>query len=375
MQEVNRSRIEIIGDFSRYSLIGLLVINILASFAILFINAEGFFLGQKIAGTPADVYAVGLILVTAFLMFCLYKKTKGYAIIALVYGIIWFIDGFLTVLYYNNQVPPALYWLVLLLSVMLFCTTLAGKSGKPTESYGKSVFAIFSEKPRTGLLLSAVVLLCFLILTSISMMTDEHETNDYLYAVEIIPDTPLHNITLMMPLPSAISRNIAEGDDRGNPFPYFRNYSQSVVETENGTMLKITADSIEKPGEGLPQEPAGLYLDFFTENPVNYSYPLETEPLLVQKFSPKRSVCADKKFRRHLTGNTPLICLVHESALYAVFETAPGSRTSITVSLDGTRMVSSSGSPKNHGYQDSVSITVSGNASGWYSATGSLLAG
>ena len=206
-------------------------------------------------------------------------------------------------------------------------------------------------------------------------MNYEHETNDYLYAVEINPETPLHNVTIMIPLPSTISKNISDGNDMGNAFPNFRNYSQSVVETENGTMLKITADSVEKPGDGLPQEPAGVYLDFFTSNPINYSYPLGHEPVLLPKFSPETSVCKDKKFQRILTGNTPSTCLIYESTIYAVFETAPTSRTIITVSFDGTRMSSSPGSPKNHGYQDSISVTFSGDAGGWCNATGTLIAG
>jgi hypothetical protein len=375
MQQINRSRIEFIGDISRYSLIGLLIINILSPFVILFINPEDFFLGQKIAGTPAQVYALGLILVTTLVIFCLFKKSKGYAIIALVYGIFWFVNGYLTVLYYNNQVPPAMYWLVLLLSVILFSTALHTRSGKPAGPYEKNAYTIFSENPRAGLLLSAGVLLCFLFFTSVSMMNYEHETNGYTYEVEINPETPLHNVTLMLPLPSAISGDISFGDDMGNAFPYFRNLSQSVVETENGTMIKITADSVEKPGDRLRQEPAGLYLDFFTETPINYSYPLEQGTVLLPKFSPEPSVCKDKKFQRRLTGNTPSTCLAYASTMFAVFETAPTSRTIITVSFDGTHMISSSISSKNHGYQDSISAGFSGNADGWYNASGSLLAG
>jgi len=374
MQQATRSRIGFIGDFARYSLIGLLVINILSPFAILFINPEAFFLGQKIAGTPAQVYALGLILVTTLLVFCLYKKFRGFAVIALVYGMIYFINGYLTIRFYSSQFPPAIYWLILLLSVIVFGTTLI-QSGKPAEPCKRSICTVFAEKPFAGLLLSAGVLLCFLLFTSISLMNYEHETNDYLYAVEINPETPLHNVTLLVPLPSAISKNISEVNDIENAFPYFKNYSQSIVETENGTMLKITADTVEKPGDRYPREPAGFYLDFFAPNPINYSYPLEQGTVLLPKFSPEISACKDKKFQRIVAGNIPSTCLVYGSTLYAAFETAPASRTTITVSFDGTRRISPSGSPKNHGYQDSISATFSGNASGWYTATGTLLAG
>jgi hypothetical protein len=372
MQQINRSRIEFIGDISRYSLIGLLIINILSPFVILFINPEAFFLGQKIAGTPALVYALGLFLVTALVMFCLYKKSKGYAFIALAYGVFYFINGYLTVLYYNSQVPTAIYWLILLLSVILFGTTLLIQSGKPAETYEKNIYTVFAEKPFAGVLLSAGVLLCFLLSMSISLMNYEHETNNYLYVVKIDPETPLHNVTLMMPLPSGISRNLTKGD---LIVPYITNYSQSVVETKNGTMIKITADSIEKPDDGLPQESVLIYQSFFTANPINYSSPLEHEPVLLPKFSPEPSVCTGKKFQRISMGKTPLTCSVYGSTMYAVFETAPSSRTMITVSFDGEHIISSSGSPKSDGYQDSISVTFSGNAGGWYNASGNLLAG
>ncbi len=222
MQEGEGSRIGFIGDFSRYSLIGILIVNILSPFVIIFINPEVFFLGQKIAGTLAQVYALGLILITTLLVFSLYKKSKGYAFIALAYGTIYFVNGYLIAGYYNGQVPPAIYWLILVLSVMVFCTTLIIQSGKPVEPYKKSICRVFADKPYAGLLLSLTVLICFLLFTSISLSSYQKEFDTYLYQVEIYPDTPLYNVTLMMPLPSAISGNIADGNNWGNDFPGFQ---------------------------------------------------------------------------------------------------------------------------------------------------------
>ena len=375
MEQANRPRIEFIGDIFRYSLLGLLVINILSPFAILFINPEAFLLGQKIAGTPAQVYALGLILVTAFVIFCLYKKIKGYAFIAFAYGVFYFINGYLVIRYYNGQFPPPIYWLILSLSVILVCTTFIIRSGKPAGTNEKSIYTVLTEKPYAGLLLSLGVLLCFLLFISISLMNYERETNEYSYVVTINPGTPLYNVTLVLPLPSAISKNISQGNDFGNAFPYFRNYSQSVVETENGTMIKITADSMEKPAGGLRQGSAGVYQSFFTENPINYSYPLEHEPVLLPKFFPGQIVCTGKNFQQISMRKTPSVCLAYGSTIYASFDTDPSSQTTITVSVYGTRTISSSGPPKSDGYEDSMSVTFSGNATGWYNVTGTLLAG
>jgi len=374
MQETNRSRIEFIGDLSRYSLIGLLLINILSPFVILFINPEAFFLGQKIAGASAHVYAIGLLIVTALVMFCLYKKTKGYAIIALAYGIWYFINGYLTVLYYNNQVPALIHWLILLLSVILFGTTLLVKSEKPAEPYEKSAYTIFSKNPRAGLLLSAGVLLCFLLVTSIGLLSYQKEYNTCTYQIEIDPDTPLHNVTLMVPLPPGISQDIGSEDLTGSSLPYFSNYSQSIVETKNGTIIKITADSIVKPDNGLPLNPVILYHSILVEGALDSSSPPDTQPVLSPESSSEPTPCSNVQFHGMLSGDKPKDCSRYESGIYAAFETEPASQTLITVSFDRTRMISSSQSPRRDAFQEHITATIFGSADGWYYAKGVILA-
>lgn len=373
MPEENRHRIELILDFSRYSLIGLLVFNILSAFIIPFINAEAFFLGQKIAGTPAVAYAVGLFLVTVILMFCLYRKSKGYGLVTLVYGMVFFINGYLSVVYYGRQIPTAIHWLILVLSVIVFASTLLIPTGKPAGTDEKRIPAVFTENPRAGLLLSAGVLLCFVLFNAFSMMNYQYETNTYLYLIEIDPETPLHNVTLMLPLPSMISHTITAGELNGNSLPYFVNYSQSVVETKNGTMIKIMVDSIEKPKDEQPLNPIRLYYREIVPGPINSSFPLDHEPVLVPKFSPEPSPCTGKSFERIAMRENPLACSDYGSTLYAAFETTPVSQTTITVSFDGSRVISSSGPAKRSGYEDSISLAFSGNTGGWYNAPGTLL--
>jgi hypothetical protein len=375
MHQANRSGIGFIGDISRYSLIGLLIINILSPFFILFINPEAFFLGQKIAGTPALAYALGLFLVTALVMFSLYKKSKGYAVIALVYAMIFFINGYLIVLDNNGRFPPPIYWLILVLSAIVCGTTLSVPPKKPAGRSEKSILAVFADKPSAGLVLSAGVLVCFLLFMSFSLMNYQYETNNYLYLVEIDPQTPLSHVTLILPLPSGISRTVTDSDLIGSSHAYFTNYSQSLVETENGTMIKITADSLERDTGFLEKEPVQLYQSILIPGPINSSFPLEHEPVLTPKFLPELSECTGEKFQRIVSGNTPSTCRVYGSAMYALFETAPSSQTTITVSFDGEHMISSSGPPKSDGYQDSISVTVLGNAAGWYNARGTLLTG
>ena len=374
MPVANRSSIEFIRDFSRFSLIGLLLINLLSPFAILFINPEAFFLGQKIAGTGAVAYALGLILVTAILIFCLYFKTKGYAAFAFIYGIIWFVNGYLTVLYYNNQVPPAIYWLILLLSVVLAGTSLLSRTGKPAGPHDKSGQTIFEKNPRIGLLLSVCVLACFLLYSSIGLISYQKEYNTWTYRIEIDADTPLHNVTLIVPLPPDISQEINSNEMTGSNLPYFTNYSQSVIETQNGTMLKITADSIERPGQGVPDGPLQLYYNIMAEGEGSSASIPVNQPLLLPEGGVfGQASCSDMQFQGALSGNNPAECSRYESGFFAEFETNPASQTIIIVSFDHTRMISSSQSPRRDAFQEYITASISGSADGWYDAPGSIL--
>lgn len=375
MQEANRSRTEFIREISRYSLIGLLIINILSPFAILFINPEAYLFGQKIAGTSAVVYALGFILVTVLVMVCLFQKTKGNEVIALVYGVIYFISGYLNVLNITGQSPPAIYWLVLAVSVFLSGATLLNASGGPAGKYGKSISTVFTEKPFARVLVIIAVFFCFLLYSSIVLLTYEKEYNSYVYQIEIEPAASLHNVTLMVPIPSRISQNITDGDLVGSSLPDFTNYSQSVVETENGTMIRITADSIEKPETGSPDHSIRLYQSIAVTGPVNPVNPLDREPMLFSKYPPEPSSCTDKTFRGIAFDKRALNCSVYESGIFASFWTSPASQTIITVSVERERMISSSQSPRREGYQESIRATITGSADGWYNASGNLLTG
>lgn len=375
MQEVNRYRIESIREFFRYSLIGLLLINILSPFVILFINPEGFFLGQKITGTPALVYAMGFFLITALVMISLYKKSKGYAFVALVYGIIFYINGYLNVLNNNGQIPPAIFWLILVCSLILSGVTLLNPSGKQEISREISTSTIFTEKSLAGLFVVAGVFLCFILYMSISLMMYQYETNDCAYRIEIDPDTPLHNVTLMIPYPFRISENIATiGTLIGNSPPCFTNYSQSVVETENGPMIRITADSMGKDQNSSPQIPLSLYQNFFVQGPLTSSDSPDHRSVLSPKSTSEPVSCSDTQFQKMSSGQKSSDCSRYESRMYAAFETDPASQTSITVSFDRMRMISSSQSPRRDAFQERITATISGNAKGWYNASGSLLA-
>jgi len=376
MRQATRSRIEFIGDISRYSLIGLLTFNFLSLFVILFIDPEAFFLGQKIAGTPALVYALGLFLVTALVMFCLYNKIRGNEFIALAYGVFYFINGYLTILYYNSQVPTLIHWLILVLSIILSAVTLFNRPGKSAEKNEKATYTVFTEKPFARVLVIIGAIFCFLLYSSIAVITYEKEYNSYVYQIEIDPAAPLHNVTLMIPYPFGISQNITSVENlTGYSAPYFTNYSQSIVETENGKMIKITADSMEKLDTELPLDSVRLYQSILVTGPINSVYPLDREPVLLPKYSPEPYPCDERENQRNLPGKIPLNCSVYESKIFASFETAPSSQTIITVSLDGERMISSSRSPRMEGYTDSITATVSGSAEGWYNVSGSLLAG
>ncbi|MFA4878100.1 MAG: hypothetical protein WC586_11875 [Methanoregula sp.] len=372
MLEANRYRIELIREISRYSLIGLLIINILSPFVIIFINPEAYLLGQKIAGPPALVYALGLFLITTFVMFCLSTKTKGNEVIALVYGVIFFINGYLNTLNITGRNPPAMYWFILAVSVLLSGATLLNAYGGSKREHNKKISTVFMEKPFAGLTVAAVVFLCFVLFTAFSLLMYQFETNDYDYQIGIDPDTPLHNITLLLPYPSGFFKNNTQAEIRVGESPwYFTNYSQSVVETKTGPMLKITADSLEKQQNESSQGPVQLYQRFLDEgahSSPSFSY---RQPVLSPQHPPEPASCSETQFQEILPVNTP-DCSRFESGIYAAFETDPASHTVITASFNRMHMISSSHSPQRDESRERITTMISGSGNGWYNASGVL---
>ncbi|MEI7857985.1 MAG: hypothetical protein WCH85_10845 [Methanomicrobiales archaeon] len=269
-----------------------------------------------------------------------------------------------------------IHWLILVLSIILSVVTLFNLSGKSAENNEKATCTVFTENPSARVLVIVGAIFCFLLYSSIAVITYENEYNSYIYQIEIDPAAPLHNVTLMIPYLFGISQNITTVENLiGYSAPYFTNYSQSIVETKNGKMIKITADSIEKLDTELPLDQVGLYQSILVKGPINSVYPLDHEPVLLPKYSSEPFPCDEREYQRNLPGKIPLNCSVYESKIYASFETAPSSQTIIMVSLDGERMISSSRPPRREGYTDSITATVYGRAEGWYNVSGSLLAG
>jgi hypothetical protein len=307
-------------------------------------------------------------------MICLYKKTKGFALLAFAYGLWYFINGYLTVMYFERQVPTTIHWLVFVSSVIVFGSTLLIMFGNPSVPEEKKIRSIFERNPRAGLLLSAGALLCFLFMSVLVPINHQKETNTYTYLIDIDSESPLHNVTLMLPLPSRISRKVTGGELYGSSLPDFTNYSQSVIKTKNGTLIQIKADSIEPPEDEQPLDPVGqplntvqLYYVANVPGPEISAYPLNHEPILEPKYELEPSSCTGKTFERIALWELPQACWVYGSTAYASFETEPASRTTITVYFDGSQ--------ERQGYEDSISLSISGNAGGWYNATGTLLAG
>ncbi|MEN6443089.1 MAG: hypothetical protein ABFC71_04975 [Methanoregula sp.] len=325
----------------------------------------------------AQVFSIVFLLITVSVMNCIYKITKGNEIIVLIYGMIFFIDGYLNTQKFNDAlIPPAIYWIILILSVILFGATLLTRKEKPILGNEKTGPVFLTQKPFMIQLLIIGVFLCFVLFMFINFISYEKETDSYLYLIEINPDAPLYNVTFMVPFPLGPSQNITNIENlNGNFPPYFMNYTQSIVDTENGKMIKITADTIEKQNYDVVEEPVRLYQRFPVSNSIDSSFPLDHEPVLLPKFSLTPSSCSDKNYQRDLIGKMPLNCSVYGSKMYAAFDTVPTSQTTITVYLEGTRMISSSINPRREGYQDSISTNIYGGADGWNSASGSLLSG
>ncbi|MGC1122031.1 MAG: hypothetical protein WBA22_13150 [Candidatus Methanofastidiosia archaeon] len=185
-------------------------------------------------------------------------------------------------------------------------------------------------------------------------------TSEYYYQIQIEPDSPLNEVILYIPLPifsnvSLVGDNIEAGNVQ-KP----ERFQCSVVTTEYGTMLKITADHIDEPSVITVLLPA--------DDTINTKNPLHSEMVLFPKYGLVQVPC---DFPHPEKWGTQLACFEYQTVLYA--EYAPEGPLTVSVTLEGRNTWWVLGWSGNS-YRDQILVTVNGE-SGWQSVRGELVQG
>ncbi|MBE0516378.1 MAG: hypothetical protein IBX41_03150 [Methanophagales archaeon] len=255
---------------------------------------------------------------------------------------------------------------------------------------------------RRSTLLAIGILVVVLVVAGLWMyhshgLYEKSYRSEYYYHVTLRTDSILYNVTLYVPVPliedeSRIGDAIVTGKAS---IP--AEWDCSIVETEHGTMLKISVEKIVpefrslpvplEPGEEPKAVPEENVSDAFSEDtpvlipneiivqlPVDHEIstknPLGNEPLLSPMYNVTRVTCDFPDGQ-----DTRVNCSSYESRIYADYAAAsPHAEVSIYIDLNGRNSWWVYGWSSN-GYRDRIITTFTGEQHGWHVASGELLAG
>ncbi len=225
----------------------------------------------------------------------------------------------------------------------------------------------------------------------------ESYRSEYNYRITLETDSALKNLTFYIPLPifkeesqigaEIIVGNVSKPDD----------WNFSIVETEHGKMLKITAREFVPEYHSLPipiepgKEPTELpkpniSSTFSQDTPVltskeisvvlqaghdiNTKNPIGNESLL----APEYNLTLSSYDVPYPEGRTPPIVHKYESRIYADYTASPGAKISVYVMLEGTNSWWVYGWSFNK-YTDQAETIITGEQHGWSVMTGKLMEG
>jgi hypothetical protein len=193
-------------------------------------------------------------------------------------------------------------------------------------------------------------------------------TGTYLYEVTIIPDAPLGNVTLYIPVPargretSPVAQGIGSGNLQGVP----ARWNTSLIGTEKFTMLEITARELD-PGCGCA--PMILSVNARSLSPVETREPATGDILLGT--AGEGPVACDE------TGNgesPEMQCRSSHGQAYADFTAPEGATLTVLVSLTGRNSWDVFG-PASNEYRDRLRFAFTGGDQGWHAGEGTLVTG
>jgi hypothetical protein len=224
-------------------------------------------------------------------------------------------------------------------------------------------------------------------------------SSEYRYDLTISTDAPLRNVTFIVPLPvqgggSLIADRILRGDASGIP----DGWDVAILEAEDILMLRISTDEIvpvlrnrpaplpigEGSAETSPGEAAGtvsgetgpvsvpfrITVTADASGEIQTKNPAGAEPLLMPRYNETRIACDSPDSDRP----DPPQCFSYESSVYTAYETNPGTQVSIEVVSLGANQWWVLGWSSNE-YCERITMSQTGNSTGWSNATGHLLQG
>ena len=220
-----------------------------------------------------------------------------------------------------------------------------------------------STKTLISIISACTLLACAIILISGMYFPEGFEfaginvNSTYNYEVEISATGTLKNVTMMFPLASTGDDSpagvaIVSGKGYGMP----ADWKTELVGSDKEIFLKIRTDIISPEGES--GEPVKFGATILTDRLIETKNPSDSEYML----TPKQDIFS----AGDQTG--------YNSYIFASYATEPGTITAIKITETGRNEWWGSGERYNK-YTDTVSTEITGGATGWTVAEGSLTTG
>lgn len=211
---------------------------------------------------------------------------------------------------------------------------------------------------------------------------DSYVMSDYNFNMILSTDSKLENLTFYTPLPlfnnesklgeRAIIQSMGSSED----------WDLSMIETEHGIMLKITAIELVpefnqvielNPSDNRPTGEGGsfyrgsieVYVSMSPDNIIDTRNATDNEPLLYPKYN---MILSDYPYPS--SGISPKT-QSYESFIYADYIASPDANVEICMTLYGTNQ----GAWGYNSYSDNICTAVKGEKHGWIPVTGKIIEG
>jgi hypothetical protein len=194
----------------------------------------------------------------------------------------------------------------------------------------------------------------------------------YTYSCTITTDAPLYNVTLFIPVPvdragnSPMVSGFSNRTMKGVP----ADWETTLFDTGKSTLLKITTPAIVPPEKTTASHPFTLV--FSSESsfrtPVDTLDPVKNSAM----FRPVQEL--DEKVCPRGRSGSSARCFTFTTAVFADYQTVPGTTVTITSSLTGKNTWTIF-EPASNEYHTEVSFSMTGENHGWGVLGGELTSG
>ncbi|MDF1557331.1 MAG: hypothetical protein P1P80_04010 [ANME-2 cluster archaeon] len=284
-------------------------------------------------------------------------------------------------------------FVVILAGLYMIYMAVIGGTKVHKVSPASSVIAVVIPTIIVAILVAVLVAAIALFLySSGGMYGDSSVMSAYDFRIALNTDSKLENLTFYLPLPVYMNESKIGDEAIIQNTEYSQGWDLSMIETEHGTMLKLTAIELEpelhqlselKPsGFGQSEDiPTGevhsftrgsieVYVSMEADHVIDTKNATLNEPILFPKYN---MILSDYNAPYPSSGIPPKTWM-YDSFIYADYTASSDANVEICVSMEGHNERWRGGWTYN-AYRDRLCTTFTGERHGWISVTGELVEG